>query len=60
MMKKDYVKPVSEVLSLYTEELMEGGFHAASNLNGTIDSGEDAERPRRRKPNSFLRLKDYF
>ena len=50
MMKKDYVKPVSEVLSLYTEELMEGGFHAASNLKGSIDSGEDAKDPEEENP----------
>lgn len=53
MMKKDYVKPVSEVLSLYTEELMEGGFHAASNLKGSIDSGEDADDPEETTPTAF-------
>ena len=53
MMKKDYVKPVSEVLSLYTEELMEGGFHAASNLKGSIDSGEDAKDPEESNPTAF-------
>ncbi|MFC2665576.1 MAG: hypothetical protein ACFNZ2_06370 [Prevotella histicola] len=53
MMKKDYVKPVSEVLSLYTEELMEGGFHAASNLQGTIDSGKDADDPEDSNPTAF-------
>lgn len=53
MMKKDYVKPVSEVLSLYTEELMEGGFHAASNLNGTIESGEDTDDPEETTPTAF-------
>lgn len=53
MMKKDYVKPVSEVLSLYTEELMEGGFHAASNLKGSIDSGEDAKDPEEENPTAF-------
>lgn len=53
MMKKDYVKPVSEVLSLYTEELMEGGFHAASNLNGTIESGKDTDDPEDSNPTAF-------
>lgn len=53
MMKKDYVKPVSEILSLYTEELMEGGFHAASNLHGTIASGEDADDPEESNPTAF-------
>lgn len=53
MMKKDYVKPVSEVLSLYTEELMEGGIHAASNLKGSIDSGEDADDPEDSNPTAF-------
>ena len=32
MKKKDYVKPDAKVLSLYTDEFMEGGFHAQSNL----------------------------
>lgn len=45
MKKKDYVKPNAQVLSLYTDEFMEGGFHAHSNLKGTIESGEDADDP---------------
>ena len=32
MKKKDYVKPNAQVLSLYTDEFMEGGFHTGSNI----------------------------
>jgi len=32
MKKKDYVKPNAQVLSLYTDEFMEGGFHAQSGI----------------------------
>ncbi len=53
MKKKDYVKPNAQVLSLYTDEFMEGGFHAQSNLNGTIESGEDADDPEVSNPTAF-------
>ena len=39
MKKKDYVKPNAQVLSLYTDEFMEGGFHAQSGIHGSIDPG---------------------
>ena len=39
MKKKDYVKPNAQVLSLYTDEFMEGGFHAGSNIHGSLDPG---------------------
>ena len=39
MKKKDYVKPNAQALSLYTDEFMEGGFHAGSNLHGSLDAG---------------------
>lgn len=32
MKKKDYVKPNAQVLSLYTDEFMEGGFHTHSGI----------------------------
>ena len=35
MKKKDYVKPNAQVLSLYTDEFMEGGFHTHSGIKGT-------------------------
>lgn len=41
MKKKDYVTPNAQVLSLYTDEFMEGGFHAQSNLKGSFDAGFD-------------------
>ena len=34
-MKKEYIKPFTEVLDVYAEELMDS-FHAASPLRGTI------------------------
>ena len=43
--KKLYVKPLLEVLSLYTDELLEGGFHARSGINGSLDPGEDLPDP---------------
>ena len=39
MKKKDYVKPNAQVLSLYTDEFMEGGFHTGSNIHGSLDPG---------------------
>jgi hypothetical protein len=41
MKKKDYVKPNAQVLSLYTDEFMEGGFHAHSGIKGSLDAGID-------------------
>ena len=43
--KKLYVKPLLEVLSLYTDELLEGGFHARSGINGSLDLGNDEPDP---------------
>lgn len=53
MKKKDYVKPNAQVLSLYTDEFMEGGFHAQSGISGTIESGEDAGDPEESNPTAF-------
>ena len=53
MKKKDYVKPNAQVLSLYTDEFMEGGFHAGSNIHGSIDSGEDADDPEESNRTAF-------
>ncbi|WP_455097243.1 hypothetical protein [Prevotella jejuni] len=53
MKKKDYLKPNTDVLSLYTDEFMEGGFHAQSDLKGSIDSGEDADDPEESNPTAF-------
>lgn len=39
MKKKDYVKPNAQVLSLYTDEFMQGGFHAGSPVHGGLDAG---------------------
>lgn len=41
MKKKDYVKPNAQVLSLYTDEFMEGGFHTGSTMKGSLDTGFD-------------------
>jgi len=45
MKKKDYVKPNTDVLSLYTEEFMECGFHARSGIHGSLDPGNDEPDP---------------
>ncbi len=45
MKKKDYVKPDAKVLSLYTDEFMEGPFHAQSSIKGTITPGDDYGDP---------------
>ena len=43
--KKLYVKPLFEVLSLYTDELLEGGFHAGSPIHGHLDPANDEPDP---------------
>ena len=53
MKKKDYVTPNAQVLSLYTDEFMEGGFHAHSAIHGSIDSGEDADDPEESNRTAF-------
>lgn len=53
MNKKSYVQPVSDVLDIYTDEFMEGGFHAWSGIKGTIESGEDAKDPEEENPTAL-------
>ena len=53
LLRVDYVQPVSDVLDIYTDEFMEGGFHAQSALKGTIESGEDADDPEESNPTAF-------
>ncbi|MBF1465959.1 hypothetical protein [Prevotella pallens] len=53
MNKKSYVQPVSDVLDIYTDEFMEGGFHAQSGIEGRIESGEDAKDPEEENPTAF-------
>ena len=43
--KKLYVKPLFEVLSLYADELLEGGFHAGSPIHGHLDPANDEPDP---------------
>lgn len=45
MIRTEYVKPMAEVISLYTDELLEGGFHARSGINGQLDPGTDEPDP---------------
>ena len=45
MIRTEYVKPMAEVISLYTDELLEGGFHARSSINGQLDPGDDEPDP---------------
>ena len=60
MNKKSYVQPVSDVLDIYTDEFMEGGFHAQSALKGTIESGEDADDPEESNPTDVEVTRNYF
>ena len=43
--KKLYVKPLFEVLSLDTDELLEGGFPAGSPIHGHLDPANDEPDP---------------
>ena len=53
MKKKDYVKPDAKVLSLYTDDFMEGGIHAHSGINGSLDAGDDERDPEEDNPTAF-------
>ena len=44
MMKKEFLKPFTDVLDVYAEELM-NSFHAASPLHWTISAGDKEEDP---------------
>ena len=50
MKKKDYVKPNAQVLSLYTDEFMEGGFHAQSSIKGSLTPSHDEDDPEEHNP----------
>ena len=50
MKKKDYVKPNAQVLSLYTDEFMEGGFHAESSIKGSLTPGDDEDDTEEHNP----------
>ena len=60
MKKKDYVKPNAQVLSLYTDEFMEGGFHAQSGIKGSLTPGDDEKDPEEEKSNCILSLRKLF
>lgn len=45
MKKKDYVKPDAKLLSLYTDEFMEGGFHTHSGIKGSLTPADDEGDP---------------
>ena len=45
MIRTEYVKPMAEVISLYTDELLEGGFHAGSPIHGHLDPANDEPDP---------------
>ena len=53
MKTKDYVKPNAQVLSFYSDEFMEGGFHVQSKLKGSIDPADDEEDPEETNPTGF-------
>lgn len=45
MIRTEYVRPMAEVISLYTDELLEGGFHAGSPIHGHLDPANDEPDP---------------
>ena len=45
MIRTEYVRPMTEVISLYTDELLEGGFHAGSPIHGHLDPANDEPDP---------------
>ncbi len=53
MKKKEYVKPNAQVLSLYTDEFMQGGMHAQSGISGSITQGDDERDPEEEHPTAF-------
>ncbi|WP_315332698.1 hypothetical protein [Prevotella histicola] len=53
MKKKDYVKPNAQVLSLYTDEFMESGFHTHSGIKGSLTPGDKEEDPEESSPTAF-------
>jgi hypothetical protein len=53
MAKKVYLKPEVEVVDLFSDELMDGGFHAASPLRGHLDAGDDEQDPEESNPTAF-------
>ena len=53
MKKKDYVKPNAQVLSFYTDEFMEAGFHTQSSIKGSLTPGDDEEDPEASSPTAF-------
>lgn len=48
-----YVKPNAQVLSLYTDEFMEGGFHAQSGIKGSLTPGDNEDDPEESSPTAF-------
>ena len=53
MAKKVYLRPEVEVVDLFSDELMDGGFHAASPLHGHLDAGDDEQDPEESDPTAF-------
>lgn len=53
MKKKEYIKPDFKVLSLYSDEIMEGGFHVQSNLKGELTPGDDERDPEEDNPTGY-------
>lgn len=53
MKKKEYVRPTIDVLSLYSDELMQAGFHAQSGIRGQLDLADEEEDPEETNPTGF-------
>ena len=45
--------PNAQVLSFYTDDVLEGGFHVQSNLKGNLDPADDEEDPEETNPTGF-------
>lgn len=56
MKKKEYVRPTIDVLSLYSDELMQAGFHAQSGIRGQLDPADEEEGSRRHESYWLLSL----
>ena len=54
MIRTEYVKPMAEVISLYTDELLEGGFHARSGINTRVRDKKRLEKVGNLVKNSYL------
>ena len=53
MNKNEYIKTDFKVLRLYSDEIMEGGFHVQSNIHGGLTPGDDEKDPEEDDPTGY-------